>query len=369
MARLDRVVLKELAGPFVGAAGMFTTLFFAADGLQRITDYIQRGESIDVILKVVFYTLPTILPYTVPMAMLLAALLAFQRLNNDSEVVAMLAAGISFPRIVAPALVFALAIACPIIWLNQKIIPDLSYLRQATIDEARNRGSAALSSRNAFDFANNAGNGKRLVIHAEGGVEFLPGGQARMRGVSVTLWNGESPQVLTSANRADWKVGTRNWVLDDNVVSFNFVNRVATWTGQLQLTEVSLGTPDELRSLTRPVGELVTERLFLRARMRRQAGQENEAREAEVEVARRYAFPMATVVFVLVGAPLGIQPRRNDKGMGFGLAVLLTFGYWTLMQVGMAVGKGGALPPLVAAQIPNLMGLAAAAVLVRRVAR
>lgn len=366
--RIDRVVLAELVGPFVGGVGMFTTLFFAADGLQRITEYLQRGESVGLILRVVLYSLPTILPYTVPMAMLLAALLAFARLSGDSEIVAMMASGVGFPRIVAPAAAFALAIAVPIIFLNQREVPRLAYLRQAAIDEARDRGSGGVQGRDAFDFASES-DGRRLLVHAEGGVSFGAGGRASLKRLLVSLWEDGQPVATVYAARADWKMGTRNWVLSEGVTSFDLRTLVGMRAPDTRLREMALGTPDELRALNRPVIEVVTDRLYQRARLRRQAGQETEAREAEVEIAKRYAFPMATVVFVLVGAPLGNQPKRSGKGMGFGLSVLLTFGYWTLLQIGMAMGKGGILPPLVAAQIPNLIGLAAAGWLVARTAR
>jgi lipopolysaccharide export system permease protein len=114
--------------------------------------------------------------------------------------------------------------------------------------------------------------------------------------------------------------------------------------------------------------EQVTDQLRKRAQVRRKLGQEMDAREAEVEIARRTAFPLATIVFVLLGAPLGLQPRRAGKSLGFGLSVLLTFGYWSLLQLGMSIGKGGALPPDLAVQLPNIIGVITGIVLIKRVA-
>jgi len=367
MARVDRVVLAELIGPFVGGVGLFTTLFFAADGLQRITEYVQRGESLVTILKVVGYSLPTILPYTVPMSMLLGALLAFTRLSGDSELVALQAAGIPFPRIVLPAALLALGLAVPMIQLNQREVPQLAALRQAAIEEARGNGSRRVGY-DAFDVAVNQDGNRRLVVHAEGGVRFEAGGAAVLRGVQAALWEGDVPVTTVAARTAQWKLGTRNWTLGDGVTSFDHRSLIGMRSPDSRLRELEVGTPDELRSLSRPVIEVGTDRLWQRARFRRTTGDEAGAREAEVEIAKRYAFPLATVVFVLIGAPLGIQPRRSGKGVGFGISVLLTFGYWTLLQIGMAMGKGGALPPMVAAQLPNVVGLAGSFWLVRRTA-
>jgi lipopolysaccharide export system permease protein len=365
MARVDRVVLAELVGPLVGGIGLFTTLFFAADGLQRITEYLQRGESAELIFKVVAFSLPTILPYTVPMSMLLGALLAFTRLSGDSELVALQAAGIPFPRIVLPAALLALGLALPMMLLNQSQVPRLAALRQSAIEEARGNGGRKTGF-DAFDMATSQDDNRRLVIHAEGGVRFEPGGNAVLTGVQATLWEGDAPQATVSARSARWKIGSRNWVLGDGVTSFDHRSLIGMRTPDSRLRELELGTPDELRTLSRPVVEVGTDRLWQRARFRRTTGDEVAAREAEVEIAKRYAFPLATVVFVLIGAPLGIQPGRSGKGVGFGISVLLTFAYWTLLQIGMAMGKGGVLPPLLAAQLPNVVGVAGALWLVRR---
>ena len=368
MTRINRLIVGEVMGPFLGGVGMFTTLFFAADGLQRIADYLQRGESAAVILQVVLYTLPTLLPYTIPMAMLLGALLAFGRLSGDSEIVAMLAAGVSFPRIVVPAVLFAAAIALPIVWLNQKIVPELAYARQAVIDNAKARGGGSTAGRNAFDVAVTNPSSGRMTVHAEGGVSFDDKGRGVLNGVTITLWDDTKPVVTVAAQTATWKLGTRNWLLDGGVTSFDHNSLVGMRTADTRLQEVTLGTPEDLRALSRPVIEQVTDQLRKRAQVRRKLGQEMDAREAEVEIARRTAFPLATIVFVLLGAPLGLQPRRAGKSLGFGLSVLLTFGYWSLLQLGMSIGKGGALPPDLAVQLPNIIGVITGIVLIKRVA-
>lgn len=368
MKRVNWLVAGEVLGPFLGGVGMFTTLFFAADGLQRIADYLQRGESAAVVMQVVLYTLPTLLPYTVPMAMLLGALLAFGRLSGDSEIVALLAAGISFPRIIVPALVLALSISLPIVWLNQQVVPELAYKRQEVIDNAKARGSSAVAGRNAFDIALTNASDSRMTVHAEGGIGFNTSGRAVLRGVTITIWDNLTPSITIAAQAADWKMGTRNWLLSGGVTSFDHKSLVGMRTVDTRLRELTLGTPEDLRSLTRPVIEQVTGQLRLRAKVRRELGQETDAREAEVEIARRTAFPLATVVFVLLGAPLGLQPRRAGKSLGFGLSVLLTFAYWSLLQLGMSLGKGGILPPDLAVQMPNIIGVIVGIILIRRVA-
>lgn len=74
---------------------------------------------------------------------------------------------------------------------------------------------------------------------------------------------------------------------------------------------------------------------------------------------QRFTIPIASFVFALVGAPLGLQKQRSSSSIGFGLSVIIIFVYYGVMTFTGALGKGGALPPLVAAAIPDTLGIIA----------
>lgn len=80
-------------------------------------------------------------------------------------------------------------------------------------------------------------------------------------------------------------------------------------------------------------------------------------------------MPFASLVFAMVGAPLGVRPQRAGKGVGFGLSILIIFSYWISLNIAAFFGKSGLMPPLVAMWVPNIAGLVAAAYLIRRVLR
>jgi lipopolysaccharide export system permease protein len=75
--RMDRLILAEIAGPFVGSALLFTGLFFAGGEIARIAEFLGRGVSWLTIGNLILLTLPGIIALTFPMAMLLATLLGF----------------------------------------------------------------------------------------------------------------------------------------------------------------------------------------------------------------------------------------------------------------------------------------------------
>ena len=373
MTRTDRVVLTEIVGPFFGSVMLFTSLFLAAGELQKLAEFSQKGVSPTYLAIMVLFTLPYVLAYTIPMAMLLATLMGFGRLSGDSEIVALFASGTSFPRIMAPVIVFALAVALPIITVNQSLIPAANQKREQMAREIRQRGSTAAATTDAFTLVVKVSDEQQYVVHAAGGVRFGTGGTASLDRVGILIYDKGLPTAAVGARRADWKIGTRSWVLTEDKKGELWIADKSTLqvmtSDSVKLREVELGAPKNLESLEGRVTELSTALLARRARLRHAEGDHAAAREAEIEAQGRVSFPLAALVFAMVGAPLGVQRTRSGKGLGFGLSVLVTFVYWTTVQIFQAIGKGGGLPALAACQIPNGVGIGLGIWLIWRVAQ
>ena len=89
----------------------------------------------------------------------------------------------------------------------------------------------------------------------------------------------------------------------------------------------------------------------------------------EAELYQRVSVPMASLVFALVGIPLGLQPNRNSSSAGFAMSVIIIFFYYALMTMGNALARSGALAPMLAVWIPNIVGLLAGGFLIRRASK
>ena len=78
---------------------------------------------------------------------------------------------------------------------------------------------------------------------------------------------------------------------------------------------------------------------------------------------------MASLIFTLIGVPLGLQPTRNSSSAGFAMSVIIIFIYYALMTMGTAFARGEVLPPMLAVWIPNIVGIIAGIILLRRASR
>jgi lipopolysaccharide export LptBFGC system permease protein LptF len=83
-----------------------------------------------------------------------------------------------------------------------------------------------------------------------------------------------------------------------------------------------------------------------------------------VELQRKIAFPLVTLVMTLLAVPFAITTGRRGALYGIGIGIVLAIVYFIVMSLFVALGKGGILAPMLAAWAPNLLFGAAAVYLV-----
>ncbi|MDH3198598.1 MAG: LptF/LptG family permease, partial [Candidatus Krumholzibacteria bacterium] len=69
------------------------------------------------------------------------------------------------------------------------------------------------------------------------------------------------------------------------------------------------------------------------------------------------SFPFAGSIFVLIGVAFASGKRKQSIATGFGLTLVVSFMYYALLRVGQTLGHNGVLPPLLAAQLGNVIFL------------
>ena len=127
MHLLTRYILKQLFMPFIFSLIIIVFVLFTQFLLRAIDRFIGKGLDIGTIFEYLFLNLGWISALAVPMAVLVAALMAFGQFSEDNEITAMRASGISFTTIVRPALVMGLLISIILILFNSFIMPEMNF--------------------------------------------------------------------------------------------------------------------------------------------------------------------------------------------------------------------------------------------------
>lgn len=351
---------------------MFSALLVAATYLPRIASYMVDGLPGSMIMRFTLLVLPGILVQTFAMSMLLAGLLSFGRLSSDSEIVALRAAGVGIPRIIAPVAAFSILIAVVAFYLNETVVPRSA--RQTL--ELQNEIARSLDTKTlrpsgyplmekgemvggvwARDFDIN-----RRVLRDATIIAYAKDGRP-----STYLYARElefDPQGF--AQGAGWRIrGGAKIVSADGSSVVELTNEA--W-------------PDAVPRLAFSVDDLLTNQVrdlnvFSMAEMKAQIEKEkvnpkanpSQVRNLEYQYWNKLALPMAAFVFGALGATLGIRNHRTGTAAGFALAIGIIFAYFTIANFMNQWAMGGLIPPYAASFTPVVIGtLAAGIVMVRR---
>ena len=95
--------------------------------LRAIDRFIGKGLDIGTIFEYLFLNLGWIAALSVPMAVLVAALMSFGQFSEDNEITAMRASGIGFNTILRPAILFGITISAVLILFNSFIMPEMNF--------------------------------------------------------------------------------------------------------------------------------------------------------------------------------------------------------------------------------------------------
>lgn len=100
MAKIDNYVLTEFWLPLVSGAGIITGVWLGIDKFKEVFNLLAKsGAPMSTGVVILGLETPQILAITIPISILLATFLTFQKLSSQSEIIAMRAAGVSFTRL------------------------------------------------------------------------------------------------------------------------------------------------------------------------------------------------------------------------------------------------------------------------------
>ena len=127
MSILTRYIVKEHAGPFLFAVAVIMFVFVTKFIVQYIGRIFGKGLPALTILELVYLNLAWMLALAVPMAVLIATLMAFGRLSSDNEITILKSSGINLFQILRPALGAAFILTILMILYNDMVLPDFNH--------------------------------------------------------------------------------------------------------------------------------------------------------------------------------------------------------------------------------------------------
>lgn len=362
MRILDKYIIKEVSMTFIFGIFAFSSVFVGSGTLYRIAEYITNyGATTSMVIRLFIYSLPDIVVLTFPMSMLLATLLSFGRLSGGSEITAMKSGGISFYRIAAPVFVLAIFVSMFAVAFSEFIVPKAN-MAYANLVRYEIQGNVAPKSQEHIILKEiKDGNIERLTYARKYDAETNA-----MYGVSVQEFDNDTLVRVQNAEKAEWHKD--HWTMYSGLIhdlsGDGAVKRTLRFSQQILPIDQ---TPKQILQEQKKPKEMTMKEL--RHQIRAMKVQYLETAKLETELYQRWTIPLASLIFALIGMPLGLQPNRNSSSIGFGISIIIIFIYYCFMTISSAMAQGGALPPIIAVWLPNLIGMFVGLALIRKAAK
>lgn len=361
----QRYLFRQILLPFAAGLALFTFILLIARIMKLVELVVNRGVPVLEVLKVFSYILPAFLEVTVPMALLLACLMACGRLSADSEFVAMKACGLSLYQFARPFAAIAAAVWLLSTFLAVHVRPlGNSGLKASIFELARTRASAGLKE-HVFndDF-------KGLVIYVDA-IE-PPGNELRRILISDRRDPDQHNTVIARRGLLvpDEDARTLDLRLFEGTIFTNADGDTNFHKTDFGSYDVSLDLVEALGQLDRSEkdpAEMTLPELGDRIRQLDAAG--GKSRKERVELMRRFSVPFASLVFTLLAIPLGLQPVRAVRSRGLALSLGIILLYYVLLSAAETLATQGRAPVGIALWTPNIVLGLLGIVLFRRAAR
>jgi lipopolysaccharide export system permease protein len=369
---LDRYVMGELLGPLAFGWGLFIVLFVLSVNLFRLASMVARGAVLADVGQMLGLQVVLASVYCLPMAMLLAGLLAFGRLSGESELIATQSVGISNLRIIRNALILGVLLSFAGLAINEYVIPpaaqQLDTIKDRVETKIRGKVLEDLLGDKAFTYQEMEGKQLARLIVAKQFEAAEPPHPAVLRGVNYMSYQQGRLEMVVEAERAEWvgqdptrKGGTHHWRF------FNADSQLMMRLTPGQRVQVHSATmdfwlnkgPEEVnRAKKNPTEMNYRELKDYLGRARAEGVRGRVVRELEVAAEQKLAIPFAALVMALIGPPLAIRRQRAATSVGIGLSLLVIILYYVGMGFLGVLGTNGQVEPVVAAWGCNFVACA-----------
>jgi len=346
---LSLYIIREISSLFLLGIAVFT-LVLLMGRLIKLTDLVvSYGVPLADVSMMIIYLLPSFLVYTIPMAFLLAVLLAFGRLSADNEIIVIKASGMSLIQVMPPVILCASVAVLLALGASTIGVPwGNSAFKELSFKVLKRNISATIREKTFWDdipgvvmytdrYEEQSQTLKGVLIHdgrnpdhpmtifaQDGVVTTAPGSQALL----LSLHDGSIHMAGAGGLYRLVHFGEYSMTIGDNGGS-----------GKINRNESDMFMSELQRRIEDP-GTPAMDRLKISA-----------------ELHSRFTFPFASLVFAILAVPLGIQNRRSGKSGGFTLSISVILVYYVMMSVVRTLAEKGVIPPSFGLWIPNLIFL------------
>lgn len=353
MKIIERYILDDVKMPIAFGVSLFTFIFLIEIIVSLMENIIVKGMSIIDVLRILSFYLPPILSQTIPMGVFLGVMLSFSKFTRTSEATAMSSIGMDMKAILKPVVKLAFLITLFIFFLQESIIPrSFAKLQEITIRLAYENPVFQLKEKILLDEVEEYS----LYIDEIG----RGNGEAK----NVLIFQKEDKNgypIVLLGEKAYWK--NTNMVLEN--ANFYTFNTDGTIKVEGKFDEKRIPLSSYFQAIDIDVKDI--EAMSIRKLLSEMKDKTEEERVPYlVEINRKIAIPLSTIVLAILGVLLSIGHHRSGKGASYGVSLGVIFTYIVILNIGIVLANKGSVSPYLGIWVPNFILILGTVLLYRR---
>ncbi len=343
---IDRYIIRKFIGTYAVALLLIIGIVIIFDLSEKIDKFVDNQAPLNLII---FQYYANFIPYFVnmfsPMFVFITVIFFTSKMAANTEIIAILAGGISFKRMLWPYFISSAAIALFTLILNLYVIPPC------------NKGR--LDFENKYVKQKHEALGRNIHYQIEPGIflyvqSFSPFNNTAYN-FSIKTIEGQQMVSKLSANEAVWDTTKLCWSLKDYMLREIIDGQEKITHGQSLDTAISVTIAD-FRRRSNSVQALSARELRALIKAQRMRG-DKDIQLSQIERNTRWAMPFAAFILTWIGVSLSSKKRRGGIGLNIGIGIALSFSYILFLRFSQMFVYSGSLPPYIALWLPNIIFL------------
>jgi len=363
----DRYVFKELIPPFFIGLLVTTFVFLMNEILLLSEIFITKGVSFKTTLNILVYLIPSIVAFTLPMAVLMGILAGLSRLSSDSEIMAFKTLGISYKRLLRPVFIFSLGGWLLASFLTLYLAPRSNYKWVQTL-------SQSVLAKVQFEI-----NPREFNETLPQTVIFIQDISQDKNWENIFIYFSDPPEeprvILAKKGRLSFYQEKKRAILelfDGSLHSYPLSDSEKYRVTSFKQLEEEINVESFLYSLSKKkrvrekdIQELFTDRRIIKKELANieKASERNHVLWQKnkdyishgVEIHKKFALPFACLVFAFLGLPLGASTKKGGRTSGFTISLGIILIYYVLITAGEKMAMDGKISILIGMWGPDIL--------------
>lgn len=347
--------------PLVYCLFLFCLLYVIVDIFGHLDEVLRNKVPLSILYKYYTSLIPLIFVQTTPVAALLAVAYMLSSMNKNNELTAAKACGVSIGRLLLPIFIIGIILSLSMFLINENVVSKTVVTAEKIKTDYIKKSPAKRKSLKVVKNLTVYGK-ENQMIYAK---SFNPINNELNEIIILEHDNSQRLQRKIMAEKAHWTAN--KWVFF-NCIIYRF-NKSGEPVGRPLIFDKKIirfpETPKELLRYELQVGYMNYKEL--RDYINRLSGTDKKTiNSLRTDLYFKFALPFVCIIIIFLGIPFALTTTRGGAMAGVGISVAVGLLYYGSMYFSLALGKGGLLPPLVAAHLSNAVFFIIALFLLRR---